>query len=120
MQKEKQINEKEKGITNVEATRQILNKVLDKKERQALGFMVDKILNAIPKNDNIDKKAEKAIDKILSLGLDKQTEKEMIDKIKRQVEAKKAKVNNGLDSQTIDKAKWVLSQLSVIKKALSD
>ena len=117
MQKEKQINEK---VTNVEATRQILNKVLDKKERQALGFMVDKILNAVPKNDNLDKKGQIAIKKILSLNLAPEIEKEMIEKIQKQIKEKKNKVNNGLGAEVIDKARWVLSQLSVIKKALAD
>ena len=121
MQKEKQINEKEKqGLTNVQATKQILNKVLNEKERQALSFMVDKILNSILKDDNIDQKAQKAIDKIISLRLGKELEKEMITRIKKEVEVKKAKINNGLSPEVVNKARWVISQLSVIKKALTD
>ena len=44
----------------------------------------------------------------------------MITRIKKEVEVKKAKINNGLSPEVVNKARWVISQLSVIKKALTD
>jgi len=103
---------------NVRATKIILNKLLNQKEKETLSFLINKILNPITESNYIEKEASRAIKKIENLKLPADAERQVIEKIYEEVYKKLGNVPK-IEKNVIEKARLVLSQLLVIKKALN-
>jgi len=107
--------QRDKGsYSNLTGTREIVNFALNAEERKMLKQLIEKILNVLPTKDDTVKKFEKAKNQIENLPIPESMKKEMIAKL----EKNKPKNNKTVNTQAYNAATWVMSSLSLVKKAI--